>query len=264
MATIWDSKGSTNTKKKSVVKVKADVIRYVNAVKISGWIKPLGAVPILGKNEPLTDAHVEAKEYVGIQLSLCKYTKVMLLRGKKNTTYFKILDGNHSGKTASMSTQDAAKFLGKKAPKKSAHGLDIVVTYGKYEENSKSGGSELDHQWASLSADGLQVKVTMNSVWVAGAHPLPEGTYLIQCPDRQHDTHYRTSEPNLKYDQVWFCIEYGNNSRFIHPGLVSAGCATVVDFDKWAELHEKLISHRSTDNKHVGRLIVKGKPQRAK
>jgi hypothetical protein len=254
MVTIWDSTGSTNTQKKSVVQVKADVIRYVNEVKISGWLKVTGAVPIAGKNEPISNPI----KYEGMPLSLCKYTKVMLLKGKKSKTYFKILDGNHAGKTASMSTEDARKYLGTKAPKKSAHGLDVSVTYGEYVE------AEDYVQWALLSADGLQVKVAMNSSWGDGSHPLPKGIYLIQCPDRLHKSHYRDSEPKLKYDQVWFCIEHGNNTRFIHPGAYSAGCATVVELDKWAELHEKLISHRSTDNQHVGRLIVKNKPKREK
>jgi len=38
----------------------------------------------------------------------------------------------------------------------------------------------------------------------------------------------------------------------------------VVDLAKWADIHEALIRHRSPDGYGVGKLIVKGKPERGK
>jgi hypothetical protein len=64
--------------------------------------------------------------------------------------------------------------------------------------------------------------------------------------------------------QVWFPIAYKDNSRFVHIGNVSDGCVTVLDMNHWAAIHEAIISHRSLDGSKVARLIVKGKPERAK
>lgn len=75
---------------------------------------------------------------------------------------------------------------------------------------------------------------------------------------------YRRVASSLKYDQVLFPIRYGNNSRYIHVGNLSEGCVTVLDLARWADVHEALSSHRTPDGKAVGKLIVKGKPERAK
>ncbi len=63
---------------------------------------------------------------------------------------------------------------------------------------------------------------------------------------------------------MWFPIEYGDNSRYVHVGNVSDGCATVLDLAKWADVHEALISHRALDGVSVATLTVQGNPERAK
>jgi hypothetical protein len=79
-----------------------------------------------------------------------------------------------------------------------------------------------------------------------------------------HDALLSRHLKELIYDQVWFPIEYKDNSRFVHIGNVSDGCVTVLDMNHWAAIHEAIISHRSLDGSKVARLIVKGKPERAK
>lgn len=67
--------------------------------------------------------------------------------------------------------------------------------------------------------------------------------------------------PSLHYDQVWFPINYSDNSRYVHVGNVSEGCVTVLDLAKWAAIHEALISHRTIDGRSVGQLVVTGTPE---
>lgn len=245
----WGNTVPTNTRAGSSTPVIVDVYRYVNEVGEDGWI--------------------QAIDETSVRLPLCKYTKVMLLGTKAGRTTFKVVGGTHAGKVLSMKTENANKYLGQVAPKSSI--IEVVVTYGKYQEAWASrarGGEKLDQQWAQLSAGGLNSKVTMNTVWDGVFYPIPAGEYLIMVPDVPHASNmtsfYRREDPSLKHDQVWFPIKYGNNSRYIHVGNVSDGCTTVVDLAKWADLHEILISHRSPDLKYVGKLIVKGKPERTK
>ena len=75
---------------------------------------------------------------------------------------------------------------------------------------------------------------------------------------------YRTVAPALKYDQVWFPIRFGDNSRFVHVGNVSDGCTTVLTLNKWADIYEALISHRGPDGLSVAHMVVTGTPERAK
>jgi hypothetical protein len=170
-----------------------------------------------------------------------------------------------------LADDNAKEYLGIKAPKQS--GLEVVVTYGKYEEGwySKGKDQKLNQQWAILTiTGGSQVNVTMNSIWGPPDNftPLPANEYTILLSDSPHNKDmtrfYREVESSLKYDQVWFPVKYGDNSRFVHVGNVSEGCMTVVDLAKWADIHEALISHRASDGKSVGKLIIKGKPEKEK
>jgi hypothetical protein len=133
-----------------------------------------------------------------------------------------------------------------------------VVTYGDCSYSKFKGKRQKDEQWATLSVDGINAKVTLASIFDdEEAQPLAVAEYKIFVPDHDHHSSYRNQEPGLRYDQVWFRTSHPDNERYIHPGKVSFGCVTVVDFNKWDEIHEKLISHRSADKLTVGRLIVK-------
>ena len=231
--------------------VNAQSIRYVNKVDDSGWVtvQPKGTTSIADR------------------LALCKYTKILLTENKDRRTYFKVLDGTHSGKIASMSEQNATLFFGTQAPTSSP--LNLTITYGKYVEGWESKArrnQKINQQFATLTTQGLSITVTMNSVWGLSFTPLRPGHYAVLAPDVPHKgnmtTYYRTVAPTLIHDQVWFPIKYENNSRYIHVGNVSEGCATVVDLEKWVLLCEALVSHRSVDGKTVGQLVVTGVPER--
>ncbi len=226
------------------------VIRYVNKIASDGWVQALKANG--------TD-----------RLSLCKYTKVQILETKNGRTFFKVLDGTYANTTVSMQEANAKEYLGIVAPQQTP--LRLTVKYGKFEEKwiSKAKGGKFDQQWATLTTEtGFSIAVTMNSIWDGIFFPLPPGTYTVLLPDVPHDKDmtrfYRKSEPMLVHDQVWFPIAFGNNSRYVHVGNVSEGCVTVIDLDKWANLQEALISHRSADGKSVGQITVTGKPEKEK
>ena len=237
----------------------AQEFRYINKVGDDGW--------------------VNGKSSTGMLLPLCMYTKVSVailkkdgkttVESKDGRVSFKVLDGTHAGKVLTMSEENAKIYLGLTAPKAGA--VTVTVTYGKYVEgwvSAARGGQKLDQQFATLKLGSISAQATMNTVWNGGFFPLPAGSYKIMAPDAPHDgnmtTFYRSVAKGLKHDQVWFPIQYGDNSRYVHVGNVSDGCTTVVDLNAWAAICDALISHRSADGRYVGQLLVVGKPERAK
>jgi hypothetical protein len=246
--------------------------RVVNTV---GVHKPTTSNEILYVNKTVNDdgwlkTHLSSNDLSDSRISvyLCKYTKLQSIQLKQGRRYFKVLDGANRGKIVSLSNANASLYLGKQSP--NHVGVEVVVTYGKYEEKwySKAKDVSLNQQWATLTVGGIQATVVMNSLWNNTAYPLPAGEYTILLPDSPHDKNmtefYRKVEPSLRFDQVWFPIKYTDNTRYIHVGNVSHGCVTVVDLARWAGIHEALISHRSPDSRSIGKLIVKGKPEKEK
>lgn len=223
--------------------------QYVNKVGLDGWLL--------------------AKSAHGELLSLHKYAKLEITRVSGGRTYFKVREGTHTGKELSLRSENAKEYLGVWAPVPRA--AKIVVTYGGYVEGWVSEarrGQRIDQQLAAMRVEGLSVDVTMNSVWDQGFTPLSPGTYKVLLPDVPHQANmtsfYRAVAPTLRYDQVWFPIQHGDNSRYVHVGNVSDGCVTVLTLDKWASVHEILARHRSPDGRSVAELTVTGKPERAK
>lgn len=227
----------------------ANKVLFVNKVGSDGWLQARQ-----------TDSTV--------LVSLSKYTKVTLVESRLGRTFFKVLDGAAKGKRLSLTDANAVEYLGSTAPRPTQ--ASIVVTYGKYVEGWVSearGGQELQQQMATLEVAGISAQVTMNSVWDKSFTPLPPGQYTVLLPDAPHQQNmtrfYRNVEPRLAFDQVWFPIKHGDNSRYIHVGNVSDGCVTVLDLARWAGIHEALIGHRSPDGASVAKLVVKGTPERA-
>lgn len=252
----WSGCGTTNQTPNSCVEIKVDVIRYVNKVdENSGWLRV-----------------IEGKE---TWVFLHKYCKIILLGSKNDKTYMRIAEGTHKGKTVWMTSANVDTYLGKKAPEQEP--AVLTVTYGKYETGWLSKAREsiyrsqpeqykLNQQWATVRIGKLKAQATMNSVWGVGYYPIPPGRYIIRLPDTPHRKNmtefYQTYDKRLTNHQVWFPIEYGDNSRYVHVGHVSDGCTTVVDLALWGEIFEALISHRNKDGQSVGVLVVEGKPAR--
>lgn len=225
----------------------ASKILYVNKVGSDGWLQALAS----NSNE---------------RVSLFKYAQVGDVQSRGGRTYFKVMEGAAKGRILSLTDANAKEHLGPVGPKRTpAH---ITVTYGRYDPNwySKARDERLPQQTATLDIAGVKSTVTMNTVWGTGYFPLPPGSYTVLLPDVPHDANmtrfYRRVEPQLTFDQVWFPILFGNNSRYVHIGNVSDGCVTVMDFARWSSIHEALLSHRTVDGRGVALLTVKGKPER--
>jgi hypothetical protein len=232
--------------------IAAGAIRYVNKVDSGGWLRVLAN-------------H-------GADLYLHKYTKLVLQDTKGGRTYLNIMDGHNKGLTVSIKDTNATEYLGTMAPKLQA--AMVVVDYQRYDAHWKSlprGGQILKQQLAKLTVNGIHAVVTMNSVWKGDQgwrnyFPIAPGAYNILLPDAPHNKNatafYKQYAPGLSNDQVWFPIQFGDNSRYIHVGHLSDGCTTVTDLDKWAAIHEALISHRSPDGVSVGKMVVQGHRER--
>ncbi|MBY4725684.1 MULTISPECIES: hypothetical protein [Burkholderia] len=246
----WRGDASTNTAPLSASRISADVIRYINKVDSdSGWL--------LVGSEDLPRLQWK---------SLFKCCKVMLIGSKNGRTYFKVLEGESKGQVSFLSDDNANEYLGKTAPKQQP--VELVVTYGHFDPGwfSKSRNQQLQQQLARGVLGSIHFEVAMNTSWNGDFYPIPPGTYSILLPDFPHKkdytNQYKTEYSRLSHHQVWFPISYGNNSRYVHVGNVSEGCATVLSLSSWSSIHEMLVSHRSADGNGVGTLIVKGKPER--
>lgn len=218
-------------------------------------------------NKVGSDGWVQAKPANGPLVPLHKYTKVVVTQVVAGRTYFKVLEGHHQGQVLSMQDANAKEYLGTIAPVSKP--ATLVVKYGHYVEGwySAARQGKLDQQFATLQAGALSLDVTMNSVWGGKYSPLPPGRYKVLLPDAPHQgnmtTFYRSVAPSLKYDQVWFPIQYKDNSRYVHVGNLSEGCVTVTSLEKWSDLQELLISHRGPDGISVATLEVTGNPEKS-
>lgn len=221
-------------------------IVYVNKVPASGWLSV-------------------ALKSSGVWVPLLEYTRLQITDISHNRVYFKILDGGQKNKIASLGENNAKEYLGSNAPKQA--GAQVIVKYGAIDEvYSRARGEKYKQQTGTLIVDGISALVTLNTdlgaVTIEGGFtPIPPGIYKILVPPNPHDKNmtefYRTQvEPSLRSDQVWFPIEFGDNSRFIHLGNISEGCVTVMDLNKWNAIYKALISHRTPDGRYVGKLTV--------
>lgn len=215
-------------------------VAYINKVDVSGWIG--------------------VKLSNGSIVSVCMYTKLTILSMKNSRCFFRIEDGSYKGNTASFAEANAKIYIGSKAPSQTA--AIIKATPGKLQSfRSDVRKQTLQQQLTSFTAGSVSGKATLNTPSTGAQYSaLPKGKYEILVPDTPHSKdytrYYREADSELKYDQVWFPIRYGNNSRYVHVGHISEGCFTVVELDKFTQLHDYLISHRAENNTIVGYLEI--------
>jgi len=220
-------------------------------------------------NKIASDGWLEARsETTHLLVPLAKYTGVQVTGVVNGRTIFKVMDGPRKGSVLSLTEANAKIYLGSKAPSRTP--AELQVSYGKYVAgwHSAARNQDLDQQMATLTVGAIHARVTMNTNWGGSFFPLPPGDYDVLVPDAPHNAnmtrYYRQASPKLIYDQVWFPIRFGDNSRYVHIGNISDGCVTVIDMDLWGDIHEALISHRSADGNSVAKLVVGGKPERAR
>lgn len=233
-------------------------VRYTRSLDTTGWL--------LVQLEPSRSRVV-----------VCEYTKVMIQKKTGGRTYFKILEGRYANQNASLSDVNVPKCL-VTANRGTGATLNVKIL-GRKKEFSPIKGYEYNQLFAELTFSGKKARITLDSDVdytetdtnnplynkVRHSKPLPKGTYNILIPtypiSTDYTSGYRTHSngfKDLKYDGVWFPVEYAPNynSNFVHIGNVSHGCVTCYEIQKWNELYDYLIKHRTADGKYIGKLII--------
>lgn len=252
---------TTNTRAQSRTPVTATTL-FTKSIDTSGWL--------LVRLEPS-----------GERVTLCEYTKVLVLKEAQARVFFTVLEGRYRGKEASLSAENKSKCL-ISAPRGSGAKLS-VETIGRRKVGLGVRPDIRNQLIATLSFNGQTASITLDSDVVytetnrmspyfgeiRQSEPLPAGTYKILTPesakdrtftDFYADPRYPGAFPGLKYHAVWFPIEYAatHNSNFIHVGNLSEGCVTIYELKKWNDLYAYLISNRSDkDGKYIGTVTIK-------
>lgn len=248
----------TNTNTGS--KVQVNPIRYISNPPDSGWLW----VKIEDPNGVQRAINIQNK---GQKLVICENTKVQITQVKDGRTHFKILDHISKGVTASLSNENSEKHLSKLGPKLSSNGAELEIRYSSEPEDvwSEARRQNLSQVKGKLIFNAIAVDITVSTL-PNDYTILTNGTHNILLPDFPHDANmtqfYRTENPDLKYDQVWFPIAMSDRNnisdRYIHVGAVSHGCMTVYDLEKWNKLYKYLINNRQSDNmQYVGKLHIR-------
>jgi len=172
-------------------------------------------------------------------VSLPEYIKVNFLERISNRDKFEILEGVYKGKKASVSARGAeTSWLGSPMPLyKSAVSLTFKIST------------------SLLKTPIGDIQAVTDSI-----NPIPTGVYPIQLPDFPHDLGESYLDQATKA-LTWFYLGTGNavqgkNDRYLHTGLISAGCVTVKEIDKWDRLYKSLIRARALGGKKIGTIKV--------
>lgn len=156
-----------------------------------------------------------------------------------NREYFTIQEGWMKGRKASVRLKSAGggcsptlSFLASTAPRTPAVTLELDLRTNHF-------------RWAGRNA----------AATVDPSNPIPLGSWDIEIPDEPHGLglHYTSSSV---FATTWFRIGH-DGDRFLHPGLNSAGCATITDIGAWTDIYNYMIFARQ-DVQSVGRIQVKG------
>lgn len=195
---------------------------------------------------------------------LCAWTKVEVYKKARGRTYLKVLEGASTGLVGSLADENARRYLTKRRP---IQGEAVLTVSGQRRVSpwrSRANKADYGQQMALMTFGRKAVNVTLNTStvdWISTYTVIPNGEYRLRAPDFPHaqiyTERYRDISPKLRYDRVWFPIEYKDNSRYVHVGNISNGCVTVVDLERWAEVYEYLIQHRTPGGQYVGKLVVK-------
>lgn len=199
--------------------------------------------------------------------------KLLTLGEKDGVAYYEVKSDRSDliGKIIGLSKGNAIICTHKKGPTQESAILKIKYDGKPIKSYSRFKGGDLLQQFATLTINGVGIKVTLNSAWPP-KYPyttIPVGTHKIMAPDYSHKVEGNTTPYReafevgvIRHNDIWFPIELqgttGNSSRYVHLGNVSHGCVTVYDVEKWNIVYNYLITHRTpgTDGKYIGKIIV--------
>jgi hypothetical protein len=175
----------------------------------------------------------------GTIVALPQYLKVKYIERRGERDYFKVIEGVHKSKGASVSQKSKSQSWLRK-PLPAYKGPSNLVF--------KKSENKLISPIGTLSAT------------TDISNPIPNGRHPIQLPDFPHDLG-RSYLARASKAMTWFYLGAGNaipgrNDRYLHPGRISAGCVTVTDLSKWDSLYASLIQSREPGGKNVGSITV--------
>ena len=189
-------------------------IRYIDDVSPNGWL-----------NVKLDSGRI---------VPLPHMLKVEFEKREGNRDYFKILEGLHRNKKASVQQ------------KNSSSSYLVKMSSG----HRSSASCEFDKTNKKLKISGLGTFDAKTDE----SNPMPNGTHEIEIPAAPHNLGSGYTSYS-KYAKTWFRV--GNSgSRFLHVGSISAGCITVTDKSNWTKIYNFLIKSRKS-YRAVGTVRVK-------
>jgi hypothetical protein len=210
------------------------------------------------------DGWLSVQKEDGKLQGLCANTEVEVYKRAKGRTHLKVLEGASKGLLGNLGDENARRYLTKSRPVQGAAMLTLSSQRLVSPWHSKAKKQDFEQHLAVMTYGRRSVTVTLNTSYPKQKSPytsIPNGEYNLRVPDFPHaedyTSEYRRVAPTLKYDRVWFPVEYDNNSRYVHVGNVSHGCVTVVELERWAEVYEYLIKHRLPGGQYVGKLVVR-------
>lgn len=165
---------------------------------------------------------------------LPQYLRVSDVKTEQRRDWFTIVEGRNNGKMASVSLKtDGSSYLSSvPAPLTRAAHVKFDLNTGRL--------------WYGDS--GPVWATTMET------NPVPVGVHDLEIPYEAHDLGARYESRSI-FAKTWFRIGHSGD-RFLHPGRISAGCATVTDVSAWTSIYEYLIKSRKSDGLSVGVLEV--------
>lgn len=148
--------------------------KYTRKAENPGWLRIRFASPQPSSSGPTLDGF------------LCEYTKVEIIKELAGRVFFRVADGaTFVGAQASLSAAHAEQFLSDVGPAQSPALLNVHYEGEPTEEVSPFKGP-LKQQWAQLSFNGENARITLNSIWDGHYSPIPAGTHTILIPDTSH------------------------------------------------------------------------------
>ncbi len=149
-----------------------------------------------------------------------------------------ILEGPYRGKKiAALALKNGGRFH------------PLTVTAGAYLVFTLDKVNDGDHTRGILQYGPTQVEA-----FTSADNKVPAGEFALQLPDAPHEGG-GFYEGQCDSPKTWFRVGPSSSSRYLHPGMRSAGCITIAP-EGWNLIYRPLITARKGDGINVGTVKV--------
>jgi hypothetical protein len=184
----------------------------------------------------------------GEEVALPHYLKVSYKGRRKNRDHFRIEEGTHFGRDASVidRSNDLARFFRQGKP---SYLMTPVPNYG--------GPAHLTLYRKTAK---LHTPIGVLGTIIDTREALKPGMHPIQIPDDPKPKMDRYVQMGANKASMWFYLRWGRAVKdsmdsYLHVGLRTNGCVTVSD-PRWDQLCDYLLLSRAGDRQNVGWLRV--------